>query len=428
MNMGTAKVLGTDATQPETLPTPSAPTLAPAPLASPSPAQPNAGAPASLTRHARRRAARAQSTGHAGHGPRWRDYTAFVLSGGGARGALQVGALRALLERGIVPDVIVGTSIGAWNGAWLANDPTLHGVETLAEIWRGLRAEQLLLGYESFRAPTQSLAGLLVAMGAAPRLMMGFPSFYSDVGLRRLVKRCVGDLTFADLKATLRIVATDLTHGVRAVFSEGPLMAPILASSAIPAVFPPVRIGDSVYADGFALDNCSIETALNLGARRIFVLSVGYDDSEEDSAYWSKTLSPQQEAHVANATPASQQLHPPQAGLGNPHNPTPQGAAHANHNSSHGMAAIFERITQVMGYYQLSQALQRIPRGVETHVIQLPSNHLGGMLDFDVAGKWMDVAYGFTRDYLDHEQVGAHRATAASDKEPLATPTAALAS
>lgn len=430
--MGTVKLFGTDATQAPSLPTPGAPTLAQ--LASAPTAPFATAAPASLARHTRRRAARAQSTGqftgHAGHGPRWRDYTAFVLSGGGARGALQVGALRALLERGIVPDVIVGTSIGAWNGAWLANDPTLHGVESLAEIWRGLRAEQLLLGYESFRAPTQSLAGLLVAMSAAPRLMMGFPSFYSDVGLRRLVKRCVGDRTFADLKATLRIIATDLTHGVRAVFSEGPLMEPILASSAIPAVFPPVRIGDSVYADGFALDNCSIETALNLGARRIFVLSVGYDDSAEDSVYWSKTLAPQPQpqAHVANGALASQQAHPPQSGQSNPQNPAPQGAAHVNHNASHGMAAIFERITQVMGYYQLSQALARIPRGVETHVIQLPSNHLGGMLDFEVAGKWMDVAYGFTRDYLDHEQVGAHRATAASDKAPLATPTAALAS
>lgn len=332
------------------------------------------------------------------HRPRWRDYTAFVLSGGGARGALQVGALRALLERGIVPDVIVGTSIGAWNGAWLANDPTLQGVEALAEIWRGLRAEQLLLGYESFRAPIQSMVGILAAMGAAPRLVRGYPSFYSDVGLKRLVRRCVGDRTFADLKATLRIVATDLTHGVRAVFSEGPLEAPILASSAIPAVFPPVRIGDSVYADGCALDSCSIETALNLGARRIFVLSVGYDESEEDGAYWSRTLAP-----MAPTPQAS--------GQSNPRNHTPQDAAPAsntsNHATSHGMAAIFERITQVMGYYQLSQALDRIPRGVETHVIQLPSHHAGGMLDFDGAGKWMDEAYSYTRSYLERDHVGA---------------------
>jgi len=353
---------------------------------------------------------RAREAYPAMHRPRWRDYTAFVLSGGGARGALQVGALRALLERGVVPDVIVGTSIGAWNGAWLANDPTLHGVEALAEIWRGLRAEQLLLGYESFRAPTQSIAGILVAMGAAPRLVMGYPSFYTDVGLRRLVRRCVGDLTFADLKATLRIVATDLTHGVRAVFSEGPLEAPILASSAIPAVFPPVRIGDSVYADGCALDSCSIETALSLGARRLFVLSVGYDESEEAGAYWSRTLAP-----MTPPASAANGQHPP-------HNQAPNDAAHAsqtNHTTSHGMAAIFERITQVMGYYQLSQALTHIPRGVETHVIQLPSHHAGGMLDFDLAGKWMDEAYIFTSGYLDRERADALAEQPAVNQPPI---------
>jgi predicted acylesterase/phospholipase RssA len=331
-----------------------------------------------------------------------------------------VGALRALLERGVIPDVIVGTSIGAWNGAWLAKDPTLGGVEALAEIWRGLRAEQLLLGYESFRAPTQSIAGILVAMGAAPRLMMGYPSFYTDVGLRRLVRRCVGDMTFADLKATLRIVATDLTHGVRAVFSEGPLEAPILASSAIPAVFPPVRIGDSVYADGCALDGCSIETALSLGARRLFVLSVGYDESEEDGAYWSRTLAP-----MAPTPHALQAPNP--AAPSNGRNHAPQDAMHSTHANSHGMAAIFERITQVMGYYQLSQALAHIPRGVETHVIQLPSRHAGGMLDFDVAGKWMDDAYAFTRDSLDRDHVGAS-AEPPADGDATPTIAAALAS
>src|SRR5215470_7554943 len=70
-----------------------------------------------------------------GRWPRWYGYTAFVLSGGGARGALQAGALRALLEAGIRPDVVVGTSIGAWNGALLARDPTPTGVDTIASAW-----------------------------------------------------------------------------------------------------------------------------------------------------------------------------------------------------------------------------------------------------------------------------------------------------
>ena len=78
------------------------------------------------------------------HRPRWRGYTAFVLSGGGARGALQVGALRALLECGERPDVIVGTSIGAWNGAVLALDPTLPGVEALETAWRAAHPSRVL--------------------------------------------------------------------------------------------------------------------------------------------------------------------------------------------------------------------------------------------------------------------------------------------
>src|SRR5215472_16356874 len=78
--------------------------------------------------------------------PQWYGYTAFVLSGGGARGALQVGAVRALLEAGIRPDVVVGTSIGAWNGALLARDPTRAGVDAIAQAWLTAHPTRVLLG------------------------------------------------------------------------------------------------------------------------------------------------------------------------------------------------------------------------------------------------------------------------------------------
>src|SRR2546429_22254 len=65
-----------------------------------------------------------------------RDRTAFAISGGGARGAAQVGMLRALIERGITPDLIVGVSIGAWNGAWIAYRPHLDWVRQLEQVWR----------------------------------------------------------------------------------------------------------------------------------------------------------------------------------------------------------------------------------------------------------------------------------------------------
>ena len=82
------------------------------------------------------------------HQPRWHNYTAFVLSGGGARGALQVGMLKALLEHGEHPDVLVGTSVGAWNGSWLARQPTLEGVAALEHVWSTLKPVHVLLGRE----------------------------------------------------------------------------------------------------------------------------------------------------------------------------------------------------------------------------------------------------------------------------------------
>src|SRR6185437_5852056 len=78
--------------------------------------------------------------------PRWHNYTAFVLSGGGARGALQVGMLKSLMEHGERPDLIVGTSVGAWNGSWLARQPSMAGVTSLENVWRTLKPVRVLLG------------------------------------------------------------------------------------------------------------------------------------------------------------------------------------------------------------------------------------------------------------------------------------------
>src|SRR5258708_27938392 len=112
--------------------------------------------------------------------PRWSGYTGFVLSGGGARGALQVGALRALLEAGQRPDVVVGTSIGAWNGALLACDPTLGGVDAIEAAWRGAHPTRVLLGMEPpANAPAQAHATLRM-IAAARRVAAGRPSLYGD--------------------------------------------------------------------------------------------------------------------------------------------------------------------------------------------------------------------------------------------------------
>lgn len=302
------------------------------------------------------------------HRPRWRGYTAFVLSGGGARGALQVGALRALLEAGERPDVVVGTSIGAWNGAVLASDPTLCGVETMERAWRSAHPIRVLLGMEPRAgSPAQALAAMR-ALTAVRRLAAGQPSLYSDTGMQQLLGKLVGASTFEELAVPLRVIAADITHGKRVVFDSGHVAPAVLASSAIPGIFPPVRIGDAAYVDGGALDNASIETALSLGARRVFVLDVGYDGHDAGSALWSEVQ--------------------------------PQDSVRRRTMGVLAVSAVLERTTQVISRYQLDRALLRVPRGVETHVLHVSADAGGGALEFEKAPQWIEQGYDFARTYL----------------------------
>jgi NTE family protein len=295
------------------------------------------------------------STPHAGA-------TAFVFSGGGARGALHVGALRALLEAGIRPDLLVGSSIGAWNAAWLAQSPTLDGVEALAAIWQRLQPGQILFGQRRpILSQSSALKGLLM-LTALRRVLAGGSSLYSDAGLRQILAQRFAGLSFEDLALPLYVVATNLSHGGRAIFQRGPLIDAVLASSAIPGVFPPVRVGDALYADGGIVDGCSVEAAIELGARRIFVLAIGYDAAAGDGAAWA------------------------QAG---------ESAA-----VGHSAPSVIQRASQVMGNYQIQRALERTPPGVETHLISLSSEAGGGTLSFGGVAGQIECAYTSTRAYL----------------------------
>lgn len=308
------------------------------------------------------------------HFPRWSGYTAFVLSGGGARGALQVGMLRALFEHGERPDVIVGTSIGAWNGAWLAKNPTLDQVVGLESIWRGLTTGKVLLGREPYGAPSPRAVSGVLMLTAARRVAQGLPSLYSDAGGLNLSAQLYGDTTFEQLAIPLRVIAANLSHGGRAVFARGPVAPPVLASSAIPGIFPPVRVGESVYVDGGALENVSLDVAVALGARRLFVLDVGYDTSSEVHALWSSE-------------------------------PLTSGDAKARANGAngggHALAAVLERTAQVMSRYHLEAALQALAPGIEVHLIR--PNSAGGVLDFNRSTEWMAHGYEYTRGYLERQ-------------------------
>lgn len=321
------------------------------------------------------------------HYPGWSGYTAFVLSGGGARGALQVGMLRALFEHGERPDVLVGTSIGAWNGAWMAKDPTLEQVVRLEGIWHGLTTGKVLLGRDPYGAPSPRAVSGVLMLTAARRVAQGLPSLYGDAGGLNLAAHLYDDITFEQLAVPLRLIAANLSHGGRTVFGSGPVAPPVLASSAIPGIFPPVRIGHSVYVDGGALENVSLDVAVALGARRLFILDVGYDTSSEDHALWASDPVAPTDGNTDGKARANGANHG-----GNNHNGT---------NGGHALAAVLERTAQVMSRYHLEAALRALAPGIEVHLIR--PNSAGGVLDFTRSAEWMAHGYEFTRAYLERE-------------------------
>jgi NTE family protein len=187
---------------------------------------------------------------------------AFVLSGGASLGAIQVGMLRALYERDIRPDLIVGTSAGALNGAYIASRPqTLTTAESLARIWRELRRSQVF--------PVNPLTGLLGFLGARDHLV-------PESGLRRLIERHVEYRELEELPIPLHVVAVDVVTGQELRLSNGRALDAILASAAIPGVLSPVSWEDRTLMDGGVANNTPISHAVELGAERIYVLPTGH--------------------------------------------------------------------------------------------------------------------------------------------------------
>jgi NTE family protein len=188
--------------------------------------------------------------------------TALVLSGGASLGAVQVGMVQALYERGVVPDLIVGTSAGAINGAFLASrPPTAETVAELADIWRGLRRSRVF--------PLNPVSGLLGFVGTRDHLV-------PDSGLRALVAEQLIDERLEQSRVPLHVVAVDVITGEELLLSQGPTIDAVLASSAIPGVLAPVAWGDRRLIDGGVANNTPISHAVRLGAREIFVLPTGH--------------------------------------------------------------------------------------------------------------------------------------------------------
>ena len=190
---------------------------------------------------------------------------AFVLSGGGSLGSVQVGCLEALLQYGIFPDLIVGTSVGALNGTWLAMNPTLEGVTELKELWLSMGR------HGPFRT-----SRLRVTL----RLLMGQEYLYANDVLRKIVRQSIAETAFEDLQVPVVIVATNMETGEPAVFHQGSLEQAVLASTAIPGLFPPVEIEGVQYVDGAMMSYCGLGPAWDHGARRIVVIEAPHPPPE----------------------------------------------------------------------------------------------------------------------------------------------------
>jgi NTE family protein len=186
--------------------------------------------------------------------------TAFVLSGGGNLGALQVGMLRALFERRIEPDLVLGCSVGALNGAAIAAEPSLAMIGRLQDLWRTIADANVMP------------AGLLPT---TVQLARKGEAIGDMTNLRRVVEEVLPVNRFEDLVVPFQCVAAALIEGTETWFDHGALIEPILASSALPAVYPPVTVDGIRYLDGAVVNDVPVSRAVDLEADRIFVLHVG---------------------------------------------------------------------------------------------------------------------------------------------------------
>jgi NTE family protein len=190
--------------------------------------------------------------------------TAFVLGGGGVLGAAEVGMLRALFERDITPDLVLGTSVGALNGALVARDPSIDVIERLTELW--LTVGQASSGYGDRPLRTMRRA---VSTGT---------HIYSVTPLRQRLEEELGDVLIEDLPVRFQACAAHIERAAEHWFDSGPLVDAVVASAAVPGLLPPAKVGGEHYLDGGIVNSIPVARAVQLGATRLFVLQVGRID------------------------------------------------------------------------------------------------------------------------------------------------------
>jgi len=186
---------------------------------------------------------------------------AFVLSGGASLGAIEAGMLAALYEHEIAPDLIVGTSAGALNGAFIASrPPSPQTAAELSDQWRATHT------FEVF--PPNPFTAALGLIGEDDHLV-------SNSGVKRILQSRQQFRRLEDASVSFHVIATDVLTGAKRRLSTGDALGAVLASAAIPGVFPSIRFQDRQLVDGGVAENTPIADAVELGADTVYVLPTG---------------------------------------------------------------------------------------------------------------------------------------------------------
>ncbi len=187
--------------------------------------------------------------------------TAFVLGGGGRWGAVEVGMLQALDEAGVRPDLILGTSIGAFNGSVIADVSGAAGVRRLTDLWNEISRSDIFK------------SGLIDRL---KNLVTLRPAIHDSSQLREMLQQVHGrEKKIEDLAVPFQCVASSIERSAEHWFTEGPLVEALLASSAIPVLLPPAEINGEHFYDGGLVNSIPIDRAIELGVTTIFALQVG---------------------------------------------------------------------------------------------------------------------------------------------------------
>ncbi|WP_067177831.1 patatin-like phospholipase family protein [Microtetraspora niveoalba] len=221
--------------------------------------------------------------------------TAFILWGGGSLGAVQVGMLRALTAEGIVADMVVGASVGALNGAYYAARPDAAGVEDLAGLWLSVSGHDVypLSAAETLRSlaldlPFHPLRGALRALGALnytfplnpltiTEALFGHRNYlFDNHSLGRFLERILPVERLEETRVPLSVLTAEVRSGHAVVLTRGPALRALLASTAIPGLYPTVTAEGRVLMDGGVADKTTLDHAVDAGADEVYLLAPGF--------------------------------------------------------------------------------------------------------------------------------------------------------